>query len=147
VRIIYNVDHANPIPVPPPPEPDAQLIASLGLPSKAIAGVPDLMHHKYVVRDGESVLDRLDQLDRTTPGAAGERVVTVDSPELADAFTLDFERALAGRRRRASGFVEPRPVDVDGARCGPGSHRARRALSHRIAKKIGQPERCGSARP
>jgi phosphatidylserine/phosphatidylglycerophosphate/cardiolipin synthase-like enzyme len=27
VRILYNVDHANPIPVPPPPEPDAQLIA------------------------------------------------------------------------------------------------------------------------
>jgi phosphatidylserine/phosphatidylglycerophosphate/cardiolipin synthase-like enzyme len=35
VRIIYDVDHANPLPVPPPPEPDAQLIASLGLPSPA----------------------------------------------------------------------------------------------------------------
>src|SRR4029077_4437641 len=55
VRIMYDVDHANPIPVPPPPEPDAQLIASLGLPSKPVAGVPDLMHHKYVIRDGESV--------------------------------------------------------------------------------------------
>src|SRR5215208_367912 len=55
VRFVYNVDHRNPIPVPPPPEPDAQLIASLGVPARAIAGVPDLMHHKYVVRDGESV--------------------------------------------------------------------------------------------
>jgi hypothetical protein len=54
VRIIYNVDHANPIPVPPPPEPDVQLIASLGVPAKAIAGVPDLMHHKFVVRDGRT---------------------------------------------------------------------------------------------
>src|SRR5262249_14234599 len=50
VRIVYDVDHVNPVPVPPPPEPDAKLIASLGVPSRAIAGVPDLMHHKYVVR-------------------------------------------------------------------------------------------------
>src|SRR3954463_3728899 len=55
VRILYNVDHANPIPVPPPPEPDVQLIASLGVPAKAVAGVPDLMHHKYVVRDGSAL--------------------------------------------------------------------------------------------
>src|SRR5919201_2121215 len=39
VRILYNVDHANPIPVPPPPEPDVQLIASLAVPAKAVAGV------------------------------------------------------------------------------------------------------------
>src|SRR5918997_2971868 len=55
VRVAYNLDHRNPIPVPPPPEPDADLIASLGVPHRAIAGVPDLMHHKYVVRDGEAV--------------------------------------------------------------------------------------------
>ena len=63
VRIAYNVDHRNPIPVPPPPEPDATLIASLGVPHKPISGVPDLMHHKYVVRDGEIRLDGLDELD------------------------------------------------------------------------------------
>src|ERR687884_214238 len=27
VRILYNVDHANPIPVPPPAEPDVELIS------------------------------------------------------------------------------------------------------------------------
>ena len=55
MRFVYNVDHRNPIPVPPPPEPDAQLIASLEVPARAIAGVPDLMHHKYAIRDGEAV--------------------------------------------------------------------------------------------
>ncbi|TML45690.1 MAG: hypothetical protein E6G19_03735 [Actinobacteria bacterium] len=55
VRIIYNVDHRNPIPVPPPPEPDVQLIQALGVPSKAVGGVPDLMHHKFVVRDRQAV--------------------------------------------------------------------------------------------
>src|SRR6266487_3213330 len=51
VRILYNIDHENPIPVPPPPEPDVELISSLGVPARAIAGVPDLMHHKYMIRD------------------------------------------------------------------------------------------------
>ncbi len=60
MRFAYNVDHASPIPVPPPPEPDVQLIARLPVDGKAIAGVPDLMHHKYVVRDGTDRLDRLD---------------------------------------------------------------------------------------
>src|SRR4051812_595340 len=52
IRFAYNVDHRNPIPVPPPPEPDVALIATLPVEGRAVAGVPDLMHHKYVVRDG-----------------------------------------------------------------------------------------------
>ena len=55
IRFLYNVDHVNPIPVPPPPEPDVQLIATLPVEGKAIAGVPDLMHHKYVIRDSRAV--------------------------------------------------------------------------------------------
>jgi phosphatidylserine/phosphatidylglycerophosphate/cardiolipin synthase-like enzyme len=55
LRFAYNVDFANPIPVPPPPEPDVQLIATLPVDGKAIAGVPDLMHHKFVIRDSASV--------------------------------------------------------------------------------------------
>jgi phosphatidylserine/phosphatidylglycerophosphate/cardiolipin synthase-like enzyme len=51
VRLIYNVDFPNPIPVPPPPEPDATYIASLGVSARPVAGVPALMHHKYIVRD------------------------------------------------------------------------------------------------
>ena len=55
VRMIYDVGHRNPIPVPPPPEPDVELISSLGVPHRPIAGIPDLMHHKYAVRDRETV--------------------------------------------------------------------------------------------
>src|SRR5690242_18144839 len=55
VRLAYNVDHRKPIPVPPPPSPDETLIRSLPVAAVPIAGVPDLMHHKYVIRDGSSV--------------------------------------------------------------------------------------------
>src|SRR6188472_1621501 len=106
VRIIYNVDHANPIPVPPPPEPDAQLIASLGVPSKAIAGVPDLMHHKFVVRDGESLWTGSTNWTDDSWTRQENVVVTVDSAELAEAFTLDFEELWRDGDVEHSGFAE-----------------------------------------
>jgi phosphatidylserine/phosphatidylglycerophosphate/cardiolipin synthase-like enzyme len=54
IRLIFNQDHAEAIPVPPPSEIDWQFIEQLkavGIEVKPIPGVPDLMHHKYVVRD------------------------------------------------------------------------------------------------
>jgi phosphatidylserine/phosphatidylglycerophosphate/cardiolipin synthase-like enzyme len=137
VRILYNVDHANPIPVPPPPEPDVQMIASLGVPAKAVAGVPDLMHHKFVVRDNEAVWTG--SLNWTDDSWSRQEnvVVTVDSPELAHAFTLDFEELWGGKDVEHSGFVEPRPVDVDGVRARPWfTPGFADALTARLAKKI-----------
>ncbi|HET7808707.1 MAG TPA: phospholipase D-like domain-containing protein [Gaiellaceae bacterium] len=142
VRIIYNVDHANPIPVPPPPEPDAQLIASLGVESKAIAGVPDLMHHKFVVRDGESVWTGSTNWTDDSWARQENVVVTVDSAELAEAFTLDFEGLWNDGDVEKSGLVEPRPVQVDGAKVRPWfTPGFADALTARIAKKIGHAER------
>ncbi|TML62023.1 MAG: hypothetical protein E6G17_08715, partial [Actinobacteria bacterium] len=56
VRAVYNDAHRRPVPVPPPPE-GPSLLARLAaaVPSTAIPGIPDLMHHKYIVRDGEVV--------------------------------------------------------------------------------------------
>ena len=54
VRLMFNQDHAQVIPVPPPPEIDMAFIdrlRSIGVLVKPIPGVPDLMHHKYIVRD------------------------------------------------------------------------------------------------
>ena len=54
VRLMFNQDHALAIPEPPPPEIDWDFIHRLqaaGVDAKPIPGVPDLMHHKYVVRD------------------------------------------------------------------------------------------------
>src|SRR5262249_1537038 len=55
VRLAYNADHRNPIPVPPPPECTPEDVARLHVPTRAIAGIPDLMHHKFVVRDRAAV--------------------------------------------------------------------------------------------
>jgi phosphatidylserine/phosphatidylglycerophosphate/cardiolipin synthase-like enzyme len=142
VRILYNVDHANPIPVPPPPEPDVELISSLGVAARAIAGIPDLMHHKYVVRDRNTVWTGSTNWTDDSWSRQENVIVTVDSPELARAFTLNFEELWASGSVERSGLVEPRPVEVDGVRVKPWFTPGNGdALSHRIAKKIGQAQR------
>jgi phosphatidylserine/phosphatidylglycerophosphate/cardiolipin synthase-like enzyme len=55
VRLVYNQDHKGPIPVPPPPSTEPAVLETLGVPMKPIPGFRDLMHHKYVVRDGHDV--------------------------------------------------------------------------------------------
>ena len=142
VRILYNVDHANPIPVPPPPEPDVQLISSLGVPAKAVAGVPDLMHHKYAVRDGEEVLSGSTNWTDDSWSRQENVVVTVASEALARAFTLNFEELWRDGDVEHSGFVEPRPVEVDGVRVRPWfTPGFADALTARIAKKVGRARR------
>jgi phosphatidylserine/phosphatidylglycerophosphate/cardiolipin synthase-like enzyme len=142
VRILYNVDHANPIPVPPPPEPDVQLIAALEVPARAIAGVPDLMHHKFVVRDGATVWTGSTNWTDDSWSVQENVVVTVASPELAHAFTLNFEELWRDGNVEQSGFVEPRPLVVDGVRVRPWfTPGFADALTSRIAKKIGHAEK------
>ena len=54
VRLMFNHDHPGTIPVPPPGHIDWAFIDQLkamGIATKPVEGVPDLMHHKYVVRD------------------------------------------------------------------------------------------------
>jgi phosphatidylserine/phosphatidylglycerophosphate/cardiolipin synthase-like enzyme len=132
-RFAYNVDHANPIPVPPPPEPDVLLIAKLPVEGKAIAGVPDLMHHKYVLRDGSSVWTG--SLNWTDDAWSRQEnvVVVLESPEIAKAFELDFEQLWTTEDVMRSGFVDPRPEDGIRAWFTPGHGED---LSVRIAKLI-----------
>jgi phosphatidylserine/phosphatidylglycerophosphate/cardiolipin synthase-like enzyme len=140
--MIYDVGHRNPIPVPPPPEPDVELISSLGVPHKPIAGVPDLMHHKYAVRDGSTVWTGSANWTDDSWSRQENIVVTVESPELGRAFTTNFEELWTGGEVEKSGFVEPNPVRAEGIRVRawftPGFGEA---LSRRIAKKIRRAKR------
>ena len=133
IRFAYNVDHGLPIPVPPPPEPDAQLIAALPVQGKPIAGIPDLMHHKYVIRDGEAVwTGSLNWTDDSW--SRQENVIAiVESAAIAKAYRLDFDQLWATGEVEKSGFVDPRWDDGVRAWFTPGHGED---LSSRIAKLI-----------
>ena len=55
VRIAYNADHDERDRSRRRRSTKPELIEALPFPTRGIPGIPDLMHHKYVVRDGEAV--------------------------------------------------------------------------------------------
>jgi phosphatidylserine/phosphatidylglycerophosphate/cardiolipin synthase-like enzyme len=139
IRLLYNVDHPGPIPVPPPPEATPDAIEALPIPTRGVAGIPDLMHHKFAVRDGEAVWAGSTNWTDDSWSREENVIVTVSSGEIAYAYTLGFEQLWETGAVEGTGCVEPRPVDVDGA-----GVRAwfcpeyGAALAHRIAKHIGK---------
>jgi phosphatidylserine/phosphatidylglycerophosphate/cardiolipin synthase-like enzyme len=109
-------------------------------PTCGIPGVPDLMHHKYVVRDDESVWTG--SMNWTTDSwTLQENVILVAerAPALAAEFARNFDELWSTRNVDASGHQDPRPLDVDGREARawftPGHGEE---LSHRIAKAIGK---------
>ena len=133
MRFAYNVDHANPIPVPPPPEPDVALIASLPVEAKPIAGIPDLMHHKYVIRDGASVWTGSMNWTNDSWSRQENVVAVVHSEAIAKGYRIDFDQLCSTGDVMKSGFVDPRWDDGVRAWFTPGHGED---LSSRIAKII-----------
>lgn len=139
VRLAYNLDHAKAAPVPPPPitEPDA--VEAMPFPTAAIPGVPDLMHHKYVVRDAASVWTGSTNWTADSWTREENVVVTVDSSPLAARYREDFEQLWTTRIVARSGKVDTSPVE-DGMRAWFCPGRGEK-LAHRIAKAIGSAQR------
>jgi phosphatidylserine/phosphatidylglycerophosphate/cardiolipin synthase-like enzyme len=138
VRLAYNVDHALPIPVPPPPSPDETLIESLPLEAFPIAGVPDLMHHKYVIRDSRSVWTGSMNWTDDSWTRQENVIVVVDSSSLAAAFHREFEDLLGAETVAETGRVSPEWHDGVRAWFTPGHGED---LSHRVSVAIGRARR------
>jgi phosphatidylserine/phosphatidylglycerophosphate/cardiolipin synthase-like enzyme len=138
VRLAYNVDHPRHVVEPPPPRTDLDLMASLPFPTAPIPGVPDLMHHKYVVRDGASLWSGSTNWTADSWTREENVIVTVDSVDLATRYTTDFEQLWTRRDVQHSGKVETSPVSVSGTSVRPWFCPGRgEQLAHRIAKAIG----------
>jgi len=138
VRLAYNLDHAKTAPVPPPPITDPDALEADPFPTAAIPGVPDLMHHKYVVRDGAAVWTG--SLNWTADSWTREEnvVITVDSQAIAARYLTDFEQLWSTRIVARSGKVDTAPVEGMRVWFCPGRGEK---LAHRIAKAIGASKR------
>ncbi len=138
VRLVDNVAHPGPIPVPPPPETGPEAIESLPIDTRGVAGIPDLMHHKFVVRDGDAVWTGSTNWTDDSWTRQENVIVTVRSPKIAYAYTLTFDQLWDGGQVAHTGS-DPRPVQVDGAQMRPWfCPKHGEALSHRVAKHIGK---------
>jgi phosphatidylserine/phosphatidylglycerophosphate/cardiolipin synthase-like enzyme len=138
VRLAYNLDHAQDVPVPAPPSTDPSALEGLPFPTAAIPGVPDLMHNKYVVRDGSSVWTGSTNWTADSWTREENVVVIVDSPAVAARYLADFEQLWTTREVSRSGKVDTAPVDGMRVWFCPGRGEK---LAHRIAKAIGAAKR------
>lgn len=138
VRLAYNVDHPRNRPDPPPPRTDPSALETLPFPTAPIPGVPDLMHHKYVVRDGAEVWTGSTNWTADSWTREENVIVTVASAPLAERYLADFEQLWTTREVSKSGRVETSPVDGIRPWFCPGRGDK---LAHRIAKAIGSARR------
>ena len=143
VRLAYNlVNDPHALPLPPPPQTQPELVESLPFPTAGIPGVPDLMHHKYVVRDRTAVWTGSTNWTIDSWTREENVILIAESPELAARFGVDYEQLWARRDVMHSGKVDTSPVQVAGTSvrtwfC-PGRGEK---LVHRIAKAIGTAQR------
>jgi phosphatidylserine/phosphatidylglycerophosphate/cardiolipin synthase-like enzyme len=143
VRIAFNEDGDRTVkPLPPPPRTEPSLLEQLGVPLRAIPGDPDLMHHKYVVRDGGAVWTGSTNWTLDSWTREENVLLTVASEGVAGGCPRDFADLWSRGRVEGSGSFDTAPVDVGGvavrAWFSPGRGPE---LSHRIAKRIGAAKR------
>jgi phosphatidylserine/phosphatidylglycerophosphate/cardiolipin synthase-like enzyme len=143
VRLAYNLeDDGHPMPVPPPPKTEPELIEALPFPTAGIPGVPDLMHHKYVVRDQAAVWSGSTNWTIDSWTREENVILTADSSELAARFGDNFEQLWTRRDVRRTGKIDttPFPIGATSVRTWFCPGRGEK-LAHRIAKAIGTAQR------
>jgi phosphatidylserine/phosphatidylglycerophosphate/cardiolipin synthase-like enzyme len=143
VRIAYNgEDHERRKPLPPPARTEPTLLEQLGVPLRAIPGAPDLMHHKYVVRDGDAVLTGSANWTLDSWTREENVLVTVASAALAQAYAHDFAQLWERGRVDGTGGFDVPPIDLGATTVrawfcpGRGPE-----LAARVAKRIAQARR------
>ena len=140
IRLLYNVDHPGPIPVPPPPETRPVALEALPIETLPVPGVPDLMHHKFVIRDDADLWSgSTNWTDDSWSRQENVIVRVLGAQALAHAFRLEFDALWSRPVVEDSGLVQPRPVKVGDVEVRPWFTPGHgEALSHRIAKHLGK---------
>jgi phosphatidylserine/phosphatidylglycerophosphate/cardiolipin synthase-like enzyme len=99
----------------PPPETNPGILSALPIEARAISGIPDLMHHKYIVADGKSVWTGSANWSVYSWSRQENVLVTIDSPEIASAYRQNFEELWSTGDVEKSDRSEPKRVRVGNA--------------------------------
>jgi phosphatidylserine/phosphatidylglycerophosphate/cardiolipin synthase-like enzyme len=136
VRLAYNDDTPGPDPrpfEPPPPSTSRPVLEAVGIPLREIPGWRDLMHHKYVVRDGEAVWTGSMNWTLDSWRLQENVIATVAEPAVAAAYARNFAQLWDKGRVGVSGNFDTPAAKGIRPWFTPGRGRE---LSHRIAERI-----------
>lgn len=147
IRLAYNDvddhDAGNFLPaVHPPPETSPEILGQLPIETRGIRGIPDLMHHKYMVRDEAAVWTGSANWSIYSWTRQENVLAVIDSVELAREYLENFEELWQTGDVDRSGHGDPNPIRIGDATVRawftPGHGEA---LAQRIATRIGTAER------
>lgn len=144
VRLAYNDvpaddDAGNFLPaVHPPPETNPEILSELPIEAKGISGIPDLMHHKYMVRDEAAVWTGSANWSVYSWTRQENVLAVIEHGEVAREYLENFEELWQTGKVSRSGNGDPNPVRVGDATVRawftPGHGEE---LAQRIASKLG----------
>lgn len=144
IRLAYNDIPGDPdagrfLPaIHPPPETSPRILAELPIETAPIPGIPDLMHHKYMVRDRAAVWTGSANWSVYSWTRQENVLAVIESGELAAEYLENFEELWRSRSVARSGDGDPNPIRVGGAEVRawftPGHGEA---LAQRISTRLG----------
>lgn len=88
-----------------------EIVHSLGFPYRRIGGMK-LMHNKFIVRDRRAVWTGSLNLTDDAFTLMENNVLVLDSPEIADSYTKEFEELWVKENFENTGAIETRPVEL-----------------------------------
>jgi phosphatidylserine/phosphatidylglycerophosphate/cardiolipin synthase-like enzyme len=144
VRAVYNdVRPRHTVVVSPQLGPSLLARLAAAVPSTAIPGIPDLMHDKYMVRDGDTVWTGSTNWTDDAWSRMENMILVVPSADLAAAYTQDFEQLWTKKHVIGTGTFDDQPATLSyrgqgmtvRALFSPGRGRA---MGHLVARRIAQ---------
>ena len=137
IRVVFNQDHPPRRPVPPPADGDWDLLRSWQVPSRPVSGVPDLMHHKYVVRDAAAVWTGSTNWTMDSWTREENVLVELESVAVAAAYRHDFEELWVKADVSRSGRFATDWAEVGDARVRPIFAPGRgQKMTHEVAQRM-----------
>ena len=136
VRVAFNVENPTRASQPRPAACAPEDIDGLDVPSRGVHDEGALMHHKYVVRDGEAVWTGSTNWTDDAFSREENAILRIASPEIAAAYTANFEQLWARGRIEPTGGEGTFAKLSRGVMAQPFFSPKGPSLAHRIAERI-----------
>jgi phosphatidylserine/phosphatidylglycerophosphate/cardiolipin synthase-like enzyme len=141
VRVAFNVERLAAAQAPRPMQAEPEQIDGLDVPTKGVHDVGSLMHHKYVVRDGEDILTGSTNWTDDAFSREENVIMTVSSREIATAYAANFEKLWARGRLNRTGTEGSTATLDHGVRATPSFLPSPPSAAQMVAGRVATAER------